>query len=448
MPFIPHTQEDVQSMLSTIGVESLDALFDEIPTTLRSAPPRLPPPLKEMAISRLMRERAGKEGGALAFLGAGAYEHHIPAAVWEIAGRGEFYSAYTPYQAEASQGTLQLLYEYQTMIAGLTGMDLSNASLYDGASATAEAVLMAVRCSQKQGGCVGIPATVNPRVVATIRTLVSQLGIELVEIESCPLTGAVDWQRLAGYPQRDWLALLIPQPNYFGVLEEVDALTNWGHAQGALVIGVVNPLSLGVLKPPGEWGEKGADLVCGEGQPLGIPLSSGGPYLGFLACQTQWTRQLPGRIVGRTEDRRGQVGFVLTLQAREQHIRRAKATSNICTNQGLMTVAATLYLALLGPTGLARVATACHHNSKQLQEKLTGIVGVEKGYDGPFFHEFVLQLARPVESVLAGLFDRGIIGGLALASDRLLVCCTETKTEQDRDRYAQALEDVMKESGG
>jgi glycine dehydrogenase subunit 1 len=447
MPFIPHTSEDVQSMLSAIGESDLDSLFDEIPATLRCAAPQLLPVLNEMGVSRLMHERAARDGGMLGFLGAGAYEHHIPAAVWEITTRGEYYSAYTPYQAEASQGTLQVLYEYQSMIAGLTGMDVSNASLYDGASAAAEAVLMAVRCSRKKNPRVGIPATVNPRTIQTIGTLIGQQGIELVEISYASREGCIDPDSLEQYVEQDLVALLIPQPNFFGRLEDVDTLTDWAHAQGALVVGVVNPLTLGVLKPPGEWGSRGADMACGDGQPLGIPLSSGGPYFGFLACQKKWLRQLPGRVVGRTLDRDGNVGFVLTLQAREQHIRRSKATSNICTNQGLMTVAATIYLALLGPVGLTNVATACHANSKNLQEKLTAIPGVELLFKGPFFHEFVLRLAKPVDGVLRQLLARGILGGLALAGDRLLICATETKTPADLDRFAVVLAEIMEEGG-
>jgi glycine dehydrogenase subunit 1 len=447
MPFIPHTEEDVQLMLSSIGVGGLDELFAEIPSNLRCEPPQLMPALGEMEISRLMRERATADGGMLGFLGAGAYEHHIPAAVWEITTRGEYYSAYTPYQAEASQGTLQVLYEYQSMIAGLTGMDLSNASLYDGASAAAEAVLMAVRCSRKKTARVGVPATVNPRTVQTLRSLIGQQGIELVEIDYSLQDGCIDPKSLDRYVEQDLVALLIPQPNFFGLLEEVDALTDWAHAQGALVVAVVNPLALGLLKPPGEWGGAGADIACGDGQPLGIPLSSGGPYFGFMACKQKWLRQMPGRIVGRTEDRDGTVGFVLTLQAREQHIRRSKATSNICTNQGLMTVAATIYLSLMGPTGLAQVATTCHNNSKELQEKLTAISGVDRLFDRPFFHEFVLKLDKPADIVLQKLFAVGIVGGLALDADKILVCATETKTSEDLECFVSALTDIMGGSG-
>ncbi|MBF0445723.1 MAG: aminomethyl-transferring glycine dehydrogenase subunit GcvPA [Magnetococcales bacterium] len=443
MPFIPHTTQDVEAMLATIGVSALDDLFCEIPANLRCDPPKLLPALNEMEITRLMAQRSAQDGGMLGFLGAGAYDHHIPAAVWEITTRGEYYSAYTPYQAEASQGTLQVIYEFQSMIAGLTAMEVSNASLYDGASGAAEAVLMAVRCSRKKTACIAIPATVNPRTIATIRTLISQQGIELLEIACTAQNGRIDPATLAQYNAKDILALLIPQPNYFGLLEDVDLLTDWAHAQGALVVGIVNPLALGILKPPGEWGSQGADIACGEGQPLGIPLSSGGPYFGFFACKKQWLRQLPGRIVGRTQDREGKRGFVLTMQAREQHIRRSKATSNICTNQGLMTVAATIYMAIMGPTGLANVAYACHDNSRKLLEQLTAIPGVERLHSGHYFHEFVVKLDRDVAKVLEELLAVGIVGGLALADNCMLVCVTETKTQADLDSYKAALADIM-----
>ncbi|MBF0357855.1 MAG: aminomethyl-transferring glycine dehydrogenase subunit GcvPA [Magnetococcales bacterium] len=446
MPFIPHTEKDLQDMLSDIGISSLDGLFAEIPESLCCEAPQLLPALNEMEVSRLMGERAGKDGGMLGFIGGGAYEHHIPAAVWEITTRGEFYSAYTPYQAEASQGTLQVLYEYQSMIAGLTGLEVSNASLYDGASAAAEAVLMAVRCSRKKTAKVGVPATVNPRTIKTIANLIGQQGIELVEISYDLKKGCIDPASLSQYSGNDLVAIIIPQPNFFGTIEDVDALTDWAHGEGALVIGVVNPTSLALLKPPGEWGHAGADIACGDGQPLGIPLSSGGPYFGFLSCQKKWLRQIPGRVVGKTQDRDGNVGYVLTMQAREQHIRRSKATSNICTNQGLMTVAATIYLALLGPSGLLDVAKASLQNSQILKEKLTAIPGVDLLYSGHTFHEFVVKLNRPVDTVLKELYKDGIVAGLPLDSDCLLICVTETKTLEDMERFSNCLETIMSRS--
>ncbi|HQU62638.1 MAG TPA: aminomethyl-transferring glycine dehydrogenase subunit GcvPA, partial [Nitrosomonas sp.] len=317
MPFIPHTEEDIAEMLASIGADSIEALFDEIPADLKGGTLKeVPPGLSEMEITRLMMERASQDGFYQNFIGAGAYEHHIPAAVWQITTRGEFYSSYTPYQAEASQGTLQLLYEYQTMMASLTGMDVSNASMYDGATALAEAALMAVR-SHKSSRRILIPETVHPVYRKVARAIVSNQKIEIVEVPFDQASGQVRLESLDAFATDDIAALVIPQPNFFGVLEQVDALTDWAHSKNALAIGVVNPTALALLKPPGEWGETGADIAVGEGQPLGIPLSSGGPYFGFMACKNSLIRQIPGRIIGRTNDLDGKPGFVLTLQARE-----------------------------------------------------------------------------------------------------------------------------------
>lgn len=330
MPFIPHTEQDIREMLAAIGAGSVEDLFDEIPRELRAnARADIPPALNEMEITRLMRERAGRDGVWLNFIGAGAYEHHIPAAVWQIVTRGEFYSAYTPYQAEASQGTLQLLYEYQTMMASLTGLDITNASLYDGASALAEAVLMAVRV-HKTSRRVVMPDSVHPVWRKVVRTIVRDQGIELVAAAYDRETGQTDMAALeAAARGGDIAAVVVPQPNFFGMLEPVDELSARAHARGALVIAVVNPVSLALLRPPGEWGAAGADIAVGDGQALGSPLAGGGPYFGFLACRRDLVRQMPGRLVGATTDGAGRRGFVLTLQAREQHIRRSKATSNI-----------------------------------------------------------------------------------------------------------------------
>ncbi|MFO7639726.1 MAG: aminomethyl-transferring glycine dehydrogenase subunit GcvPA, partial [Candidatus Competibacteraceae bacterium] len=405
MPFIPHTPDDVRAMLAAIGAPSLEALFDEIPPALRIGElPALPEALNERESTRLLEERAANFPRPLCFLGAGAYEHHIPAAVWEIAGRGEFYSAYTPYQPEASQGTLQVLYEYQSMMAGLTAMAISNASLYDGGSALAEALLMAVRANRKsKSKRILVPRTLHPLYRRAARAIVHNQDLELIELPYDPTGGHTPVAALAPYAGQDIAALVIPQPNFFGVLEEVDALTDWAHRQQALAVAAVNPTALAVLAPPGEWGEAGADIVCGEGQPFGAPLSSGGPYFGFLCCRQEWVRQMPGRLVGRTVDLDGKPGFTLTLQAREQHIRRSKATSNICTNQGLMVTAATLYLALLGPHGLEQVAAASHANTRALVEQLTQTSGVSRAFDRPVFHEAVLKLPRPAGEVLDGL---------------------------------------------
>lgn len=451
MPFIPHTADEISQMLAAIGVETIDELFDEIPADLRiQALQGVPEGVTEMQVSRLMQVRAAQDGMPLNFIGAGAYEHHIPAVVWQIATRGEYYSAYTPYQAEASQGTLQLIYEYQSMMAELTAMEVSNASLYDGASALAEAVLMAVRAHRRsKSRRILIPTSVHPAYRATTRSILRPQGIELVDVPFEHSSGKTPVESLAAYDGEDITALVIPQPNFFGVLEEVDELTCWAERNHVLVIGVVNPLTLAVLKPPGEWGERGADIVCGEGQPLGAPLCSGGPYLGYLCSKQTHVRQMPGRLVGKTIDADGKSGFVLTLQAREQHIRRSKATSNICTNQGLVVTAATIHMALLGTDGLKRVAASCYANTHRLLKELAQIAGVESVFDGDFFHEAVIRLQKPVHDILNRLSDQGIVGGYALGDaypdlcDCLLVCATETKTEQDLQDYVEALQEAM-----
>lgn len=428
-------------MLAAMGADSIDDLFDEIPAELKAGRlSQVPEGLSEMEITRLMTERAEADGRYLNFIGAGAYEHHIPAAVWEIATRGEFYSAYTPYQAEASQGTLQLIYEYQTMMTRLTGLDVSNASLYDGGSALAEAVLMAVRAHKSPARRVLMPRTVHPLFRRTCRDMLKNQQIELVELDYDPASGRT---RLP--PQiEDCTALVIPQPNFFGVLEDVDAMTDWAHANQLLAIAVVNPLTLAVLKAPGQWGNAGADIAVGEGQPLGAPLASGGPYYGFMCCKQPFVRQMPGRIVGRTVDLEGKPGFTLTLQAREQHIRRSKATSNICTNQGLVVTASTVYMSLLGPEGLARVARASHANTVRLVQKLVA-AGAQAVFNGPFFHEAVIRTDIPNGRLLHALVGQGIVGGYDLSSEypelgnAILVCATETKTEADLSRYAEQL---------
>jgi glycine dehydrogenase subunit 1 len=444
MPFIPHTEEDISTMLASIGANTIEDLFDEIPLALKSGSLKALPGLSEMEISRLMQDRAEVDGRYLNFIGAGAYEHHIPSAVWQITTRGEFYSSYTPYQAEASQGTLQLLYEYQTMMASLTGMDVSNASMYDGASALAEAALMAVR-SHKSSRRILIPTSLHPIYRRVVRAIVKNQGIEVIEIPYNLECGHTVVESLAPYAGQDIAALVIPQPNFFGVLEPVDALTDWAHANSALAIGVVNPMSLALLTPPGEWGSTGADVAVGEGQPLGIPLSSGGPYFGFMACKQSLVRQMPGRIIGRTTDLNGNPGFVLTLQAREQHIRRSKATSNICTNQGLMVTAATIYMSLLGPEGLRRVATQSHANTLSLVEQLETLKGVKRIFSGDLFHEAVVTLPTPVAGVLKTLKNQGVLAGLDLSEhypelgNALLVCATETKIASDLEKYVSHL---------
>jgi len=460
MPYIPHTPDEVTEMLRLIGAQSINDLFDEIPQELRidleegnSGMDAIPLGRSEMAVQRLLSEKAMLDGTPLCFAGGGAYEHHIPAALWEVATRGEFYSSYTPYQAEASQGTLQVIYEFQSMIASLTAMDVSNASLYDGASGLAEAVLMAVRANRKaKSKRILMPKTVSPVYRQVVETIVKNQGITLELIDMEQTSGTINLSHAQQQLTNEaFAALVIPQPNYFGSLEEVHQLTDWAHEQGGLVIAQVNPTALALLEAPGSWGENGADIAVGEAQPLGIPLSSGGPYIGFIACKQKLVRQLPGRIVGRTVDLDGKAGFSLTLQAREQHIRRSKATSNICTNQGLMATAVTLYLAFLGTDGLQKVAASCVANT----QKLMALLEKKPEFNFPFgktvFHEFVLEMDVPAASVLERLAEEDIVGGIDISQQQndeqtadshkncLLICVTETKTEDELHFFSNTL---------
>lgn len=452
MPFIPHTEDDVQSMLKTIGVDTMNALFDEIPAELQQFNlDQLPSGLSELALNRLAKHYASQDGQLTCYIGAGAYEHHIPAAVWEVATRGEFMTAYTPYQAEASQGSLQLLYEYQTMMASLMGLDVSNASLYDGASALAEAILMAVRIKNKKGEAnILVPRSLHPAYRQTVQTIVSQQNISLIDVPFDITTGQVDQPALAALVTTETAALVIAQPNFFGVLEDVDALTNVAKTHQLLSIAVVNPMAMALLKPPGQWGTSGVDIACGEGQPLGLPLASGGPYYGFLCSQQSHVRQMPGRIVGRTVDLEGKEGFVLTLQAREQHIRRAKATSNICTNQGLMVTASTIYMSLMGPLGLRAVALQCHERTRELKTKLLALKGVSTVFNSPYFHEIVIRVSGSAEKIITNFAKQRIQAGFSLTpifpelGECLLLCATETKTQEDITtfvtQFAEALD--------
>ena len=451
MPFIPHTDDDVGKMLAEIGAESIEDLFDEIPGELRiKSLDRVPEAVSEMEIARLMQDRSRMDSGALNFIGAGAYEHHVPAAVWEIATRGEFYTAYTPYQAEASQGTLQLIYEYQTMMTGLTGMEVSNASLYDGASALAEACLMAVRANRaSKSRRILVAGALHPMYRQVAEVICAAQEIEFIDLPFCPDGGHSALQALDEYGGEDLTAVIVQQPNFFGVLEEVDAISDWARAQKALTIAVVNPTSLALLTPPGEWGAQGADIVCGEGQPLGIPLSSGGPYFGFLTTRQALVRQMPGRLVGRTVDLDGKRGFTLTLQAREQHIRRSKATSNICTNQGLLALRATMYMTAMGTAGMRETAEQCYHKAHYLADRITSLDGYELKFDGPYFNEFCVRCPCPVTEVIEAAKRRRILAGVAPHGRRLgrkgeandlLVAVTEKRTRAEMDALVDVLE--------
>ncbi len=455
MPYIPHTPKDTEEMLAAIGAKDIQTLFDEIPQSLQYAGfQNIPVGINEMDMLKDAQHLANKNRNGVCFIGAGCYEHHIPAAVWDIASRGEFLTAYTPYQAEASQGTLQLLYEYQTMICELTGMDVSNASMYDGATALAEAVLMAVRVNKhSKTNRVLVAGTVHPFYRETIETVVRNQHIEVITLPFDEQQGTISAATLEQYSGEDITALVIAQPNFFGCLEQVDTMSNWARENKIISVACVNPVSLALFKPPSLWGDHGVDIVCGEGQPLGSPMASGGPYFGFLSTRMAHVRQLPGRLIGCTVDKDGKRGFSLTLQAREQHIRRAKATSNICTNQGLLVTAATIHMSLLGAEGLRQVANQCYQNTHQLVDSLTQIEGVESVFKAPYFHEALLKLNRPIAEVVIALSEAGISGGYDASLDypqlknTLLVCATEMRTEEDIANYAKALNAIMTKRG-
>lgn len=449
MPYIPHTPEETAAMLKDLGIDAIEPLFDEIPSSL--TPPSQvgfhQTGLSEAALTRLMLARQPAIT-PYQFTGAGAYEHHIPAIIGDILSRGEFYSAYTPYQAEASQGSLQVIYEYQSKMTQLLAMEVSNASLYDGASALAEAVLMACRIQRQKQNKIILPRSLHPSYRHVLRTLLTPQQIDLIEIDFNP-QGQIDLQCFTEQCANA-AAVIIPQCNFFGLLEDVNALTDIAHQHQALAIGVINPLSCAALLPPGRWGERGVDIACGEGQPLGVPLAGGGPYFGILCTRKQYIRQLPGRIVAKTEDLDGRCCYTLTLQAREQHIRRKKATSNICTNQGLMVVAATVFMHLHGAAGCQHITECCHENTQLLIEKLCNINGVERVFQAPSWQEDVIRFTdAKTANICAALEAQNIQGGFNLTphfpalGECLLVCATETKTKDDIQHYVDTLTTIL-----
>lgn len=440
MRFAPHTDDDVREMLARCGLDSLDQLFDQIPPSVRlDRPLDMPDGVSEMEILDDMRRLSALDRSAddlVCFAGSGAYDHYVPSVVWALAGRSEFYTSYTPYQPELSQGVLQALFEYQSMICELTGLEVSNASLYDGATALGEAVNLARSAPGRDR--VLVSSAVDPRYVETLRTYGRGAGYE-------PEVFPAEDGR-GGRPEvgPDVAGVVVQHPNRFGILEPARELFGAAHAGGARAIQVFDPLSLGVLAPPGELR---ADIAVAEGQVLGNHLSFGGPYLGIIATRLDDVRRLPGRIVGETVDVDGKVGYVLTLQAREQHIRRERATSNICTNQTLMAIAATVYLSWLGPEGLAELGRQCAAKANYAARRLTEIPGVDLLFPGePFFKEFALRLPGPAEEVRDALIQRGFLAGVPLpdADGRgLLVAVTERRTKAQIDALAGAMRAVL-----
>jgi glycine cleavage system P protein (glycine dehydrogenase) subunit 1 len=469
MPYLYNTPEDQAAMLSAIGVSSLDELFAMVPANLRlDRPLAIPPAMSEMELTQHMAALAAKNehaGSKVCFLGGGSYDHFIPAAVDELAGRGEFYTSYTPYQAEVSQGNLQVVFEYQTLIARLTGLDVSNASLYDGGSASAEGVLMAISSTQRYGKVV-VAASVHPEYRQTIATYLKDLGVEVVTVGTP--TGVVRPQDLAAAVDDQTACIVVQQPNFFGCVEDAASLATIAHDAGALVVAAFDPISLGLLKRPGDWG---ADIAVAEGHTLGTPMQYGGPYLGIMACREKLIRRMPGRIAGETIDRRGNRCFVLTLQTREQHIRREKATSNVCTNQGLFALRATIYLSLLGPQGLRETANLCLQKSRYCASLLcngvplappvpgaassVGTVNAsgtqgnnrfERAFDAPTLKEFVIRDKQGrVEELLNNALAAGFLAGVPLGKwypelkDCFLVAVTEKRTKDEIGALTAAL---------
>ena len=444
MTFNPHTEADRAAMLDAIGVERVDDLFAAIAAEVRAADLRLPPALTEMEAAARLAELAGRNRvptNGNTSLGAGSYYHYVPATVGQILARGEFYTAYTPYQPEVAQGTLQVIYEFQSMVAALLGMEVANASMYDGATALAEGALIAVSSSRQKRRIV-VSGTVHPSYRAVLRTYLSGLAVDLVELP-VPTDGfAGTPDDLGPHLGPDLACVVIQYPNFFGGIEDVQAMADEVHRAGGLLVVATYPVPLGLLRSPGELG---ADVVAAEGQALGVPQSYGGPYVGLLATRQRFVRQLPGRLVGMTHDADGKRGYVLALQTREQHIRREKATSNICTNQGLMATAATVHMASLGPAGFREVATRCYQNAHYLADRLTALDGFELALDAPFFHEFVVRAPASAAEINARLLDAGIIGGYDLGrldpalSHHLLLCATELNGRSSIDALVGAL---------
>jgi glycine dehydrogenase subunit 1 len=444
MRYIPNTDADCRQMLDAIGVRSVADLFADIPAAVRlKRPLRIPPALSEADLAKFMDSLAAKNADVnrySSFLGAGCYNHFSPAIIGHLISRGEFLTAYTPYQPEISQGTLQAMYEYQTLICQLTGMEVGNASMYEGASATAEAILMAHRVTGRNE--VVVARSVHPEYRQVTHTYAQQINLSFTEVPFTPI-GTADLKKAKGLLSDKTACLVVQNPNFFGVVEDLTEMAAAAHAVGALlVVAVPEPVSLGILKPPGECG---ADIVAGEGQALGVPMSYGGPYLGFFATQEKYIRQMPGRLVGATEDREGRTGYVLTLATREQHIRREKATSNICTSEALIALIATIYMQTLGKNGLREVALQNLRKASYAKEKLARAKGCGLRFSGPTFNEFVVQVKKRPADILKGLLGKQIIGGLELGrfypelKDSLLMCVTEQNSREEIDALAKAM---------
>jgi glycine dehydrogenase subunit 1 len=444
MSFVPHTPEDRQEMLDAIGASSVEELFSVIPESVRFPKLDLPPTLSEMEANRKLNELAAKNINTAAnpsFLGAGIYNHYSPATVYQILWRGEFHTAYTPYQPEVAQGTLQVIYEFQSMISALTNMDVSNASLYDGATALAEGALLAVNPRRKRTKIV-VAGTVHPHYRAVLQTYTTGLDVQVVELPAPTDSLLNDPSAFDEHLDDSTACLVVQYPNFFGRIEDLAAVSQKAHDTGAKFLVSAYPLALGMLPPPGDFD---ADIVTGEGQSLGVPQSLGGPVVGLLAAKQDLVRQLPGRLAGLSVDEEGKRGYVLALQTREQHIRREKATSNICTNQGLLALAATVYLSSVGPTGLRKIAEMCYQNAHYLADQIDALDGYKVVGEGKFFNEFAVQTPIPVRDLNKKLQAAGIIGGYDLSKvdsefeNLMLLCTTEMNNKEQIDRLVAEL---------
>jgi glycine dehydrogenase subunit 1 len=445
--FIPHTNEDREAMLATIGVSSLEDLFKDVPQQYRFPELDLPPALTEMeALGELRSISTANEGveDLICFLGAGAYHHYVPSVVDAIISRGEFYTAYTPYQPEVSQGTLQSIFDYQSLVAALTDMDVSNASHYDGATAVAEAISLAMANFRGKRSKIVISPALHPHYRQTIRTYDAGASLEIVgEDEGLEPDGSPD--ALGKLIDHNTALVIVQYPDFFGRIFDLSNLAKRAHEEGALLAVSVNPMALGLFTAPGTFG---ADIVTGEGQPLGIPLSFGGPYLGIFATRLEYVRKMAGRLVGETVDNRGQRAYVLTLTAREQHIRREKATSNICTNQALMALAATVYMSILGKNGFRQVSELCYHKAHYAAREIAKLPKFSLWSKAPFFNEFVVRCPAPVSEINERLLDEGILGGYDLGQDysqlanHMLIAATEMNTREDIDFLLDVLAEV------
>jgi glycine dehydrogenase subunit 1 len=441
--YIPHTPAERQAMLGTLGVWSLDELFAHVPAEVKAPPLKLPRGLSEMELCAELARYAARNRSAqelTCFLGAGAYDHFIPAAVDQLILRGELFTAYTPYQPEISQGILQLIYEYQTMLASLCGCDVANASLYDGATAMVEACQMAVRHTGRK--IVVLDAAIHPHYCHTVCSMLRPQGVEVRIVAPQASEFRSNFAGLAAAAGPEVAVVAVGYPNFGGAIDDLRPLAEAAHAAGALFVAVSDPFAFGVLEPAGKLG---ADIVCGEAQSLGVPLQFGGPYLGYLACRKELVRRMPGRLVGQTVDLKGRRAFTLTLQAREQHIRREKATSNICTNTALCALMAHFYMSCVGPAGLKRAGELCISNAALFRAKLRGCTGVKSVPEYPVFNEFVIETVKPAAEVLDALLKAGILGGLNLGNldparaSQILVAVTEKRTAEEMDAYVRCV---------